>query len=94
MGAIMVSPRTSEELKFLLDLFERLGISAFILSEEDEERFADKFASCLLIPEEPLRIAIGSATQSAGGLKHAELFDIARQFDVSIEARRAMNRMS
>ena len=40
MGAIMVSPRTSEELKFLLDLFERLGISAFILSEEDEERFA------------------------------------------------------
>ncbi len=40
MGAIMVSPRTSEELKFLLDLFERLGISAFLLSEEEEERFA------------------------------------------------------
>ena len=40
MGAIMVSPKTSEELKFLLDLFERLGISAFVLSEAEEERFA------------------------------------------------------
>ena len=53
---------------------------------EQEEKFADKFASCLLIPEEPLRVAIASATKSSGGLKHAELFDIARQFDVSIEA--------
>lgn len=53
---------------------------------ELEEKFADKFASCLLIPEEPLRTAIASATRSSGGLKHVELFDIARQFDVSIEA--------
>ncbi|MFZ4576385.1 MAG: hypothetical protein ACOYN0_18525, partial [Phycisphaerales bacterium] len=32
------------------------------------------------------KVAIACATKSAGGLKHAELFDIARQFDVSIEA--------
>lgn len=53
---------------------------------EQEEKLADKFASCLLIPDEPLRVAIAAATKSSGGLKHAELFDIARQFDVSIEA--------
>lgn len=51
-----------------------------------EEQFADKFASCLLMPEDALREAVGTAEKSGGGLKHAELFDIARQFDVSIEA--------
>lgn len=53
---------------------------------EQEEKFADKFASCLLIPEDALRDAIGAALKSRGTLKHIELFDIARQFDVSIDA--------
>jgi len=35
----MVSPKTSEELRFLIDLFEQLGISAFVMSEEEEESF-------------------------------------------------------
>ena len=53
---------------------------------ELEEKFANAFASSLLIPEEPLRDAVSAATKSGGELKHIEIFDIARQFDVSFEA--------
>lgn len=53
---------------------------------ELEEKFANAFASNLLIPEEPLREAVAAASRSGGVLKHIELFDIARQFDVSVDA--------
>lgn len=55
-------------------------------ASEREEQFADKFASCLLIPEDALRESIAAASKSKHALKHIELFDIARQFDVSIDA--------
>ncbi len=55
-------------------------------ASEQEEKFANAFASSLLIPEEPLRESVAAATKSGGSLKHIELFDIARQFDVSVEA--------
>lgn len=53
---------------------------------ELEEKFANAFASSLLVPEEPLRDAVSAATNSGGKLKHIEIFDISRQFDVSFEA--------
>lgn len=53
---------------------------------EQEESFANAFASMLLIPEDALRRAVNSATKSGGSLKHIEIFDLARQFDVSYEA--------
>ena len=55
-------------------------------ASEQEESFANAFASNLLIPEDPLRRAVGNASESQGSLKHIEIFDIARQFDVSFEA--------
>ncbi|MFZ4767149.1 MAG: helix-turn-helix domain-containing protein [Roseimicrobium sp.] len=55
-------------------------------ASELEEKYANAFASNLLVPEEPLRAAVAAATKSGGGLKHAEIFEIARQFDVSTEA--------
>ena len=51
-----------------------------------EEQLADCFASALLMPEDALKDALGAAARSGGGLKRAELFDVARQFDVSVEA--------
>lgn len=53
---------------------------------EREEKFANAFASSLLVPEDALRSAVAVATNSGGSLKHIEIFDIARQFDVSFEA--------
>lgn len=53
---------------------------------EHEEKLANAFASSLLIPEDALRSAVDAAAKSGGGLKHIEIFDIARQFDVSFEA--------
>lgn len=55
-------------------------------ASDAEERLANAFAACLLIPEEPLRLAIKSAAKSEGRLLHTEYFDIARQFDVSVDA--------
>ena len=52
----------------------------------EEEQFANAFASTLLIPEESLRRAVNAARKSDGGLRHAEIFDLARQFDVSADA--------
>lgn len=42
MGSLVVTPKSAEEMKFLLDLLERLGISAHLLSEEDEADFLAK----------------------------------------------------
>ncbi|MFN0175154.1 MAG: hypothetical protein ACKVU0_10935 [Saprospiraceae bacterium] len=37
MGAILVSPKSIEEQQLLLDLLKRMGISARILSDEEED---------------------------------------------------------
>jgi hypothetical protein len=39
MGSLVVTPKSVEEMKFLVDLLERLGISAQLLSEEEEAGF-------------------------------------------------------
>lgn len=39
MGSLVITPKSAEELKFLVDLLERLGISAQLLSEEEEAEF-------------------------------------------------------
>jgi len=74
------------------ELFHLLTWTVFRTEEhsreasEQEEKFANAFASTLLIPEDPLRRAVSSALESGGSLKHIEIFDLARQFDVSFEA--------
>jgi|GEM_PF-4855105 len=42
MGSLVITPKSAEELKFLVDLLERLGISAHLISEEDEANFLTK----------------------------------------------------
>mgnify|MGYP001247302590 CR=1 FL=1 len=39
MGSLVITPKSAEEMKFLVDLLERLGISAHLLSEEEEAAF-------------------------------------------------------
>ncbi|MBN1555546.1 MAG: ImmA/IrrE family metallo-endopeptidase [Phycisphaerae bacterium] len=52
---------------------------------EIEERFANAFASHLLLPDEAVRSAFGNKLRD-GKLGYLEIYDIARQFDVSAEA--------
>jgi len=42
MGSLVITPKSAEEMKFLVDLLERLGISAQLLSEEEEAEFLAK----------------------------------------------------
>jgi len=53
---------------------------------EEDEKYADKFASVLLLPEESLKDAIGPVISPKGTIGQDDLDSIARQFDVSIEA--------
>jgi len=76
----------AHELFHLLTWKMFRNCSASCEATEQEEQFANGFASSLLIPEAPLREAVASAVKSGGSLKHIEIFDIARQFDVSFEA--------
>jgi Zn-dependent peptidase ImmA (M78 family) len=57
------------------------------VAEDDEkiEKLATCFARHLLMPAESLRTAIDTR-QSGGKLKYESFFDIAREFDVSVEA--------
>jgi len=50
-----------------------------------EEQFATCFAGNLLMPEETVKQAIAARTRK-GKVAFKDLFDIARQFDVSVEA--------
>lgn len=52
---------------------------------EQEEKFATCFASNLLMPVEAARFAIDDAIDE-GRIAFSDLFSIARQFDVSVEA--------
>lgn len=53
---------------------------------EDEERLADSFASKLLMPEESLQQRIASMIDKHGGVRLEQLDDLAREFDVSLDA--------
>ena len=55
-------------------------------ASEREEKLATCFARNLLMPQEPLRIAIDSRRGGRTKLAFADLFEVARQFDVSVEA--------
>ena len=55
-------------------------------STEQEEKFANVFASNLLMPEEPLKLAIAAQRNGNSVLEYDDLFEIARQFDVSVMA--------
>lgn len=55
-------------------------------ASEQEEKFADCFAGKLLVPPEPLRLAVASQRNGKQSLDFDDLFEIARQFDVSIQA--------
>ena len=52
---------------------------------EKEEKLATCFASHLLMPAEPLRTAV-NARMNEGKVRFEDLFDIAREFDVSVES--------
>jgi Zn-dependent peptidase ImmA (M78 family)/DNA-binding XRE family transcriptional regulator len=72
------------------ELFHLLTWSVFRpvsgTSTENEEKLADKFASALLLPEEALRSAVTQRLTDTNKLTTAALFEIARDFDVSIDA--------
>lgn len=72
------------------ELFHLLTWSVFRpaspTSTENEEKLADKFASALLLPEEALRSAVTRRLTDTNKLTTAALFEIARDFDVSIDA--------
>lgn len=59
--------------------------SSSVAGDEREEQFADAFASTLLLPEEPLRSAL-NRRKIEKKLSTAAVFDLARDFDVSIDA--------
>jgi Zn-dependent peptidase ImmA (M78 family) len=56
------------------------------IATEEEERFATCFASNLLMPEEVFREAINNQRGSSGKVGFDGLFEVAREFDVSIGA--------
>jgi Zn-dependent peptidase ImmA (M78 family)/transcriptional regulator with XRE-family HTH domain len=67
-------------------IFRKSGDAAFAEASEMEEKLADFFARNLLMPQEPLRIAIDSQLNGRTTLNFDDLFEVARQFDVSVEA--------
>ena len=75
------------------ELFHLLTWSVFrahgedsLLPGENEEKFANKFASILLMPEESLRERINAHIDADGQLGLQQLGDISREFDVSLVA--------
>ena len=66
--------------------FRRPGEESFTEASAHEEKLATCFARNLLMPQEPLRIAINSQLGSKTTLTFDDLFEVARQFDVSVDA--------
>ncbi len=67
-------------------IFRTPGEDSFAEASAQEEKLATCFARNLLMPQEPLRIAIDSQLGSKTTLTFDDLFEVARQFDVSVEA--------
>jgi Zn-dependent peptidase ImmA (M78 family)/transcriptional regulator with XRE-family HTH domain len=55
-------------------------------ASDREEKLAQCFAGALLVPTEPLRLAIASQRRGKNSLDFDGLFEVARQFDVSVQA--------
>jgi Zn-dependent peptidase ImmA (M78 family) len=56
------------------------------VASDREEKLATCFARNLLIPAEALRVAIDARLNDRKTLSFSDLFEVARQFDVSVEA--------
>ena len=67
-------------------VFRQADGASGVEASEREEKLATCFARNLLMPQEPLRIAIDSQRIGRTKLAFADLFEVARQFDVSVEA--------
>jgi Zn-dependent peptidase ImmA (M78 family) len=78
----------AHELFHLLtwNVFRQGESSLSVESSAQEEKLATCFARNLLMPQEPLRIAIDSYQGKPEELSFDDLFEVARQFDVSVEA--------
>jgi Zn-dependent peptidase ImmA (M78 family) len=78
----------AHELFHLLtwNVFRQGESSLSIESSAQEEKLATCFARNLLMPQEPLRIAIDAYECDPADLSFDDLFEVARQFDVSVEA--------
>jgi XRE family transcriptional regulator, fatty acid utilization regulator len=67
-------------------VFRKAGESSFSEASEQEEKLATCFARNLLMPQEPLRIAVDTQIGDLSNHSFDDWFEVARQFDVSIEA--------
>lgn len=78
----------AHELFHLLtwNVFRQRESSLVAESSAQEEKLATCFARNLLMPQEPLRIAINAYECDPSDLSFDDLFQVARQFDVSVEA--------
>ena len=78
----------AHELFHLLtwNVFRQRDASSAVEASAGEEKLATCFARNLLMPQEPLRIAIDSQRGDRTKLSFDDLFEVARQFDVSVEA--------
>jgi Zn-dependent peptidase ImmA (M78 family)/DNA-binding XRE family transcriptional regulator len=90
-GILLNSNSTQQRSNFDLahELFHLVTWNLFRASgtetSEQEEKFADKFASTLLLPEEGVRSAVNRRGKNEQ-LSIPALFDIAREFGVSVDA--------
>lgn len=77
----------AHELFHLLtwDLFEKPTDGSITQASDKEEKFANAFASSLLLPAEAINVALKHYRRTAA-VPIEVFFDIARQFDVSVEA--------
>jgi len=78
----------AHELFHLLtwSVFRDHGDQPSDVPSEREEKLATCFARNLLMPEEPLREAVDSQRRGSDKLDFDGLFEVAREFDVSVEA--------
>lgn len=67
-------------------LFRNPSAMDGVESSETEEKLATCFARNLLMPQEILRITVDQRLGDSGKIQVDSLFEIARQFDVSVEA--------
>jgi Zn-dependent peptidase ImmA (M78 family) len=56
------------------------------MANKDEEKLANAFASRLLMPEESIKDIVRSTMNDQGRVSFGQLDDIAREFDVSLQA--------
>jgi len=67
-------------------IFRLPGSEASVEPTAQEERFANRFASSLLMPQDALQLAVDTRRAARTKLGFDDLFEIARQFDVSLAA--------